>query len=57
MVYLVSAPSGRSFAVKVIHETQTYEPIDYIDPPDEKQNDTRQGTEFRAYCICKTAEI
>ncbi|KAI7795644.1 proteinase-activated receptor 1 [Triplophysa rosa] len=48
------APSGRSFAV---YETQTYEPIDYIDPPDEKPNDsfidknTRQGRRYSGIAV------
>ncbi|KAA0719805.1 Proteinase-activated receptor 1 [Triplophysa tibetana] len=51
------APSGRSFAVKEIYETQTYEPIDYIDPPDEKLNDsfidknTRQGRRYSGKAV------
>lgn len=59
LMYLVTAPSGRSFAVKEIYETQTYEPIDYIDPPDERLNDsfivkyTRQGTVSRAFCMSR----
>lgn len=54
-VWLITGPSGRSFAVKVVYETQTYEPIDYFDPPDDEKlngsfidKNTRTGTVSRA---------